>query len=196
MGTNIKKQKLIEKCKKDKYCIIVNKENRYLDCNQFCIIPIVSEYADERYAEKRTYRNWLRLKKYAEKNGFDIEVESGYRSKKIQQEIWDEVLEKKGLEHTKKYVAQPGHSEHQIGLAIDFCLKEGDKFFIEFEMDGSPVLEFIENNCYKFGFILRYKKGKEYITGYNNEPWHLRYVGKKLAKHLFDNDLTLEEFFI
>lgn len=131
----------------------------------------------------------------AKKDGLNIAVDSGYRSYDYQQNIWDYNKEKKGLEHTLKYVAPPGASEHQTGLAIDFgCYRDG-QFFDELK-DDDPELIWLRDNAHYYGFILRYPQGKEDITGYNFEPWHFRYVGPNLSRYLHENNLTLEEFYL
>ena len=86
--------------------------------------------------------------------------------------------------------AKPGHSEHQTGLAVDVegSNNDYDKF------ESSIEFNWMINNSYKYGFILRYPKGKENITGFKYEPWHYRYVGIELAKYLYKNNLTLEEY--
>ena len=102
--------------------------------------------------------------------------------------------EKYGLERTEKYVAPPGASEHQSGLAIDVsCFRDG--VFCDVLNDEDPEIVWLHQHCYEYGFILRYPKGKEDITGYAYERWHFRYVGKELAKTLHDNGLTLEEYY-
>lgn len=92
-------------------------------------------------------------------------------------------------------VALPGTSEHESGLAID-CGIVIDGEYIDELPENAPITKWIHENCYKYGFILRYPKGKEEITGYKYEPWHLRYVGPKLAKYLTENDLTLDEYYL
>ena len=100
-----------------------------------------------------------------------------------------------GLEHTKKFVAVPGYSEHQTGLAVDFLLYENNEFYEDQKMKGHKVLEVVRENAYKFGFIIRYPEGKESITGYGYEPWHLRYVDDvEIAKYIKENNLCLEEY--
>ena len=130
----------------------------------------------------------------AKKKGFNIIVDSGYRSYDYQQCIWNNSEEKYGIEHCRNYVAPPGASEHQAGLAIDVaCYRDG--VLVDVLKDTDPELIWLHKNCYKYGFILRYPKGKEDITGYAYEQWHFRYVGKKLSKILHDKDITLEEYY-
>ena len=176
------------------YDILVNKEKSCPDNLNLKIININSRYAPNRKAEEQTYLAFKKLQEHALKSGFDIDIESGYRSKEQQTEIFNECIKLKGIEHTKKYVAVPSYSEHQTGLALDICLKQNDIFLIEHDLPES-FNKFIENNVKDYGFIIRYPLGKERITGYNYEPWHIRYVGKELAIYLTDNNLTLEEYY-
>lgn len=179
----------------DLYTILVNKDNQCPDNLNFEIVDVNSLYMNDRYLEKEAFNMWKLFQEQAKKDGFHIEIESGYRSKELQQQIWDEIVLEKGLEHTKKYVAVPGYSEHQTGLALDICLEENGKYYCDTEFTDHKVVKYIADNAYRFGFIVRYPKGKEEITGYNYEPWHIRYVGLELAKELTDNNLTLEEYY-
>ena len=136
-----------------------------------------------------------KLLEAAKKEGYNIVVDSGYRSYEYQEKVWEQCIKDKGLEHTLKYVAKPGFSEHQTGLAIDFGCFRNNKYIDELD-ENDPEEIWLLNNAYHYGFILRYPLGKENITGYNFEPWHFRYVGPKLSKYLYENNLTLEEFYL
>lgn len=125
--------------------------------------------------------------------GLPIIVDSGYRSFKYQQVVLDALIKEKGDE-AFKLVALPGASEHQTGLAIDFAYYENGIYNDDVKENDKEAI-WLKNNAWKYGFILRYPKGKENVTGYNFEPWHFRFVGLKLAKYLFKNDLTLEEYY-
>ncbi len=119
---------------------------------------------------------------------------SAWRSRREQQEIWDDSLRENGPEFTRTYVALPGHSEHQTGLAIDLGAKQEQIDFIrpEFPCTG-PCRDFRERAA-EFGFILRYPQGKEDVTGIGHEPWHFRYVGTPHAIIIQKQDMTLEEY--
>lgn len=117
-------------------------------------------------------------------------IVSGFRSYNYQTMLYNRY--KKIDPNVDEYSAKPGHSEHQTGLAIDLVNTDSinsKKFKKEFE--------WLNKNAYKYGFILRYPKDKQSITGYKYEPWHYRYVGKSLAKALYNsgNWITLEEYF-
>ena len=129
----------------------------------------------------------------AQELGLPIIVDSGYRSFKYQQVVLDALIKEKGDE-AFKLVALPGASEHKTGLAIDFAYYENGIYNDDVKENDKEAI-WLKNNAWKYGFILRYPKGKENVTGYNFEPWHFRFVGLKLAKYLFKNDLTLEEYY-
>ena len=122
--------------------------------------------------------------------GLNLWNQSGYRSYSTQKVIYNNYVAQDGQAVADTYSARPGHSEHQTGLAFD--LNTIDDSFAKTD-EGI----WVSNNCYKYGFILRYPKGKESITGYMYESWHLRYVGVDLATKLYnDGDwITLEEYF-
>ena len=124
-----------------------------------------------------------------------IIVDSGYRSYEYQQVIYDENIKEYGIERTKKFVAIPGSSEHQTGLAIDVAVIRNGKYSDDIKKDD-PETKWLINNSYKYGFILRYPEGKEKITGYGFEPWHYRFVGVELATLLKKYDITLEEYYL
>ncbi|MCM1193152.1 MAG: M15 family metallopeptidase [Butyrivibrio sp.] len=119
---------------------------------------------------------------------------SGYRSLAEQQHIWEDSLRENGPDFTRKYVAVPGHSEHQTGLAVDLGLKQETIDFIRPDFPYTGVCRTFRKKAAKYGFILRYPFGKESITGISHEPWHFRYVGIPHAEIMEKNDLTLEEY--
>ena len=179
----------------DKYLILVNKNNKMVNDDDYIKVNCNSKYDDSCLMEEETYRQWLLLRKEVLSKGYIIDCESCYRSSEHQQRVWDEVEAEKGLEHTKKYVAVPGYSEHQSGLAVDFTLYENDKWFIDHDMKGHPIIDIVKEIAPKYGFIIRYPLGKEDITGYGWEPWHLRYVGNsEIAQYIMDNNICLEEY--
>ncbi len=129
------------------------------------------------------------------KEGYHIIIDSGYRSYEYQQVIWDKNVAENGLEHTLKYIMAPGASEHQSGLAIDIAyIRNG--VYTDDVTEDDPEYAWLINNAHLYGFILRYPKDKQEITGINFEPWHYRFVGQELARYLHDNNLTLEEYYI
>jgi len=119
---------------------------------------------------------------------------SGYRSPSEQAKIYNDSLIKNGADFTKKYVALPHHSEHQTGLAIDLALKQEQIDFIRpyFPYDG--ICQMFRNMAPMYGYIERYPKDKEAITGIAHEPWHFRYVGFPHSKIITEQNATLEEY--
>ena len=135
---------------------------------------------------------FMKLQEYARSAGYEFIICSGYRDYRYQQFIYAKNVREEGEEYASKYVALPGTSEHQTGFAIDISAFHNGEYSDDLT-EGE--IEWLKANAYKFGFILRYPLGKEEITGYNYEPWHYRYVGP-LAKELYDNNLTLEEYYL
>lgn len=123
----------------------------------------------------------------ASEEGLNLWVASGFRSYELQDSLYERYAARDGYAAADRYSARPGHSEHQTGLAFD--LNTIDSSF-EYTAEGAWVAE----NCYKYGFIIRYPKGKESVTGYMYEPWHLRYLGVDLATDVYNSGLCLEEY--
>ncbi|MGN1378812.1 MAG: M15 family metallopeptidase [Bacilli bacterium] len=147
------------------------------------------------YLNKEAYENFLEFREYGLYNGVNIIIDSGYRPYKYQQKILLYNLIKHGMD-AYKTVAIPGTSEHQTGLALDFALIINN-FYVEVLDDFYEEVKWVHENAYKFGFILRYPKGKEEITGFNYECWHLRYVGKEVSQIMHDEKIeTLEEYHV
>lgn len=119
---------------------------------------------------------------------------SGWRSREEQQRIWDDTMEKEGEAFTRQYVALPGCSEHQTGLAIDLGLAAPHIDFIRPDFPDTGVCGAFKEQAGKYGFILRYPAGKEHITGIAHEPWHFRYVGAPHGAIMTQLGLTLEEY--
>ncbi len=127
------------------------------------------------------------MRQAAAEDDINIYILSGYRSYETQKELYERYVSMYGKEEADRFSAQPGHSEHQTGLAID-CVNAGDSFI------GTDEAQWLEEHCYEYGFIIRYPQGKEHITGYKYEPWHIRYVGD-IAESIYYSGLTLEEYF-
>ena len=124
-----------------------------------------------------------------------IAAVSGYRSRSEQQAIWDETWAAEGPDFTNSYVARPGCSEHQTGLAIDLgLLGDGELDFIRPNFPEDGVAGDFRRAAADFGFILRYPAGKEAVTGIAHEPWHFRFVGVPHSRRMAQLGLTLEEY--
>ena len=131
----------------------------------------------------------------AKKAGFSLSFGSGYRSSKLQKQFYDGYVKSYGRAEADRISARPGHSEHQTGLSFDVEIT-GKKCHLEKCLADTPDGKWIAENAHIYGFIIRYPQGKEAITGYDFEPWHLRYVGKELSSELRKQNIsTLEEFF-
>ncbi len=123
----------------------------------------------------------------AENEGLDIYISSGFRSYEDQDRIYNNYASYDGYEAADTYSARPGHSEHQTGLAFDLNT-------IDDSFAYTPEGEWVKNNAHKYGFIIRYPEGKEHITGYMYESWHIRYLGVETATSVYESGLTLEEY--
>ena len=129
----------------------------------------------------------------AKKDNIVMKVSSAFRSKETQQYILNYAIAQKGLD-AYKTIAKAGHSEHQLGLAVDLS-GASIKFSSAVDLFGtSEEAAWLETNAYKYGYIRSYPKDKESITGYSYEPWHYRYVGVDYAKQIKDSGLTIKEF--
>lgn len=118
-------------------------------------------------------------------------VNSSYRSYKDQEEIYND-FKTVSLKYADSYAARPGHSEHQTALAIDITSLEHKQAE---EFNESEEYAWLKDNCHRFGFILRYPEGKEYLTGYSNESWHFRYVGIDAATTIHNENITFDEYY-
>lgn len=134
--------------------------------------------------------------KDAKKDGVNLKINTAYRDKEEQQDIYDRrikayknegMTDKEAIEKTNSEVQKPGYSEHETGLAIDFSNPSNPE-------DNEPMWEWLNANSYKYGFILRYPKDKIDITKVSNEEWHYRYVGKDIAKEMKNTGECLEEY--
>ena len=138
------------------------------------------------------YDKFLELWQAANEQGFYLMVTSSYRDYESQKEIYDYRVSTWGERKADETAARPGHSEHQTGLVIDMTSKTeplADSF------TDSKAYEWLKENAYKYGFIERYPEGKTYLTGYNPESWHWRYVGLEAAKTMHDEDITFDEYY-
>lgn len=130
----------------------------------------------------------------AKDSGHEIFACSGYRSYNTQNSLFQNYASSNGEEAANKYSARPGQSEHQTGLAMDLT-SQSVGLGLEDTFGDTPEGKWLDEHAHEYGFIIRYPKGKEDITLYNYEPWHVRYVGKELATYLYENNLTLDEFY-
>lgn len=131
---------------------------------------------------------FYQMQEDAKSEGLSLWIASGFRSYEAQERIYNNYVNREGQEIADTFSARAGFSEHQTGLAFDLNT-------ISDSFADTTEGVWVADNAHKYGFIIRYPKGKESITGYKYEPWHLRYVGVEFATELYDSDLTLEEYF-
>ncbi len=134
-----------------------------------------------------TAQAFAQLKADASVEGLSIYEGSGYRDYDFQVKCYESIVSAYGKEYADTYSARPGYSEHQTGYTID-CNTINDEF------GETEEGKWLADNCHKYGFIIRYPKGKENITGYAYESWHIRYVGVEHATAMYEQGLTLEEY--
>ena len=172
--------------------LLVNKNYPLRDNNVKGLVP-----ADVRFPNilmKRDVANVLQLIFEKISAGNSIVPVSGYRSLEEQTAIYDGSLKDNGEDFTRKYVALPNHSEHQTGLAIDLGLNEKEIDFIRPDFPYVGICNEFRKAAPDYGFIERYAKDKEEITGISHEPWHFRYVGYPHSKIMQENGFSLEEY--
>ena len=179
--------------------VLVNKSNRLPE--QFqpsdLIYPDIP-FTFEQKVEKRQMRSEAgaaieNLFAGAKQQGVYLLGVSAYRSHASQTALFNYYVKQDGYEEAITYSALPGTSEHETGLAIDVTGGNG-KCAAEDCFDGTKEAVWLQNHAAEYGFIIRYPKGKDKITGYQYEPWHLRYVGKTIAKEIMTRGITLEEY--
>lgn len=131
----------------------------------------------------------------ASADGVSMILVSGYRSWQLQCHLFEKRTREHGIEDTLRYLARPGFSEHQTGLAVDLSDATRPETKLEATFAGTAAGEWLAMHAHRFGFHLRYPEGGEPVTGYAWEPWHFRFVGARLATLLKDRGQTLEEYF-
>lgn len=155
------------------------------------LVSIDEKYAvDDTQAGSRIAVNaFIQMYKAAKKEGYGLVINSSYRSYEDQEETCDTYRELYGENYVKNYVAMPGFSEHQTGLSFDIGSTDTNVFA------DSDEYEWVQENAHKYGFIQRFPTKYESITGFRAEPWHYRYVGKKIATYIYENDISFEEYY-
>lgn len=148
-------------------------------------------YGDNKKLNKEAYDAFIDLAEDAKKEGYTILIVSSYRSYKDQEDVWKDYKASFGTRKADAYAARAGSSEHETGLAIDVAdyYDENDKF------EDTDSFKWMQANAHKYGYILRYPKGKENITGYSYEAWHYRYVGIETATKVYNEGITYDEYY-
>ena len=173
--------------------ILVNKYN-YLTEDY---VPENLQTVDKKYSSKTLQlvdyakEAFEELSEAASKENYTVLAMSSYRSYQYQYNLYNRYVNTDGIEAADTYSARPGYSEHQTGLAVD--VYNGKEDFTNFEK--TKEYNWMQDNAYKFGFILRFPKDKVLETGYQYESWHYIYVGKEIAKYIHDNNLCFEEYY-
>lgn len=170
----------------DGYLIICNKYHKLKD-NYVPDLVSLSGYGGGQM-ERVAAEHFKEMSNAAKKDGISIYNVSGYRSFSTQQGLYESYVSRDGKEKADTYSARAGTSEHQTGLATDINN-------VSSSFENTSAFKWLIKNSYKYGFILRYPKGKEYITGYMYEPWHYRYVGVDVAKIIYEKNITYEEYY-
>ena len=155
------------------------------------------ELSNGQKIDERIYPYLQEMFNAARAEGICPIVREGYRTEKEQQALYDEKVQayinegysrKRAEKTAKEWVALPGTSEHQLGIAVDI---NADKS----KCSNDEVYEWLAENAHEYGFILRYPQGKTEITGTSYEPWHYRYVGVEVANEIYERNICLEEYF-
>lgn len=181
------------------YMALVNKLNPLPDGWEEALetVHFTNTVGDDVEVEKKAYDAYLELKAELEKEGIYVDLDSARRSVADQERIMNDFIEKYGQDYAFKTVAKPGYSEHHTGLALDLYLIIDGKDIVENEdmVQYPEIWAKIHSKLANHGFILRYLEGREHLTGYGYEPWHIRYIDDvAVAKEIMEKDITLEEY--
>ena len=171
---------------------LVNKYNKLPeDAVYEDLVELEKPYSKDgkRRVRSIAYDPLIKMIDAAKEDNIKLTVVSGYRTNNEQKSLFNNSTKKNGLEHALLYSAKPGHSEHQLGLAVDL-----NSVYESFEK--TKEYEWLKENAYKYGFIERYPKGKEFITGYGYEPWHYRYLGIDVATKIYEDNISYEEYLV
>ncbi len=176
--------------------ILVNKYH-YLpdDFTPENIVSMNLQYAyDDNSVRDYVYDAFLEMYRAAKEEGYQLITNSSYRDYEWQETLYNNYKTSRGQAYADAYAARPGYSEHQTGLALDITCYNCEKNTFD-EFPDSEEYQWLLKNSYKYGFILRYPEGKEDITGYSFEAWHFRYVGKDMARKIYNSGLTFDEYY-
>jgi len=157
------------------------------------IDPIYSLYGETYKIElsEECFKAFLKMYNDAKDLGYGFKINSAYRSYEKQENLYNNYVKQDGKENADTYSARPGHSEHQTGYAFDIR----DYPYTNEDYSKTKSFTWVSENAYKYGFILRFPKDKEYITGYQYESWHYRYCGIECSTYIHNHDITFEEYY-
>ncbi len=176
-----------------KELMLVNKFN-YLDKTYVPenIVDVSVQYAyDDNEVPEFVYEKYLEMWNDANEDGLTLIMSSSYRDYQYQEELYNNYKNQNGTEWADSVAARAGYSEHQTGYALDIVTYNSTME----DFENSDEFKWLNENAYKYGFILRYPKDKEDITGYAYESWHYRYVGVEVASYIHENDITFDEYY-
>lgn len=182
------------------YEVLINKENK-IEADFYKNFELIEALNVENQIikiEKVTYQKYCELKERLVNENIELGILNSFRDFEEQEEILKEYIEIYGEEEAYKLAAIPGASEHHTGLAIDITIKMSNGEFAltnEELYDEEERFQIVHRHLKEYGFILRYHKGKEEITKYSYEPWHIRYIGEKIAKICDEKNIVLEEYY-
>lgn len=185
--------------KPDTIAVLVNKQNKLPDTYipkdlVYTKIPFIVAESERTELRKEAADAIEKLFLGAKEQGIHLLGVSAYRSHLSQVALFNSYVKRDGYEQARTYSALPGTSEHETGLSID--VTEGDGRCSASDCFGyTKEAKWLQEHAAEYGYIIRYPKGKESITGYKYEPWHLRYVGKSIAKEITARGITLEEYY-
>lgn len=174
-------------------CILVNKYISVPQDYKPNDLVVMEKYAKKNiYLVKEAYDSFIQMVEKAREAHLNIRAISAYRNVSYQENLYSSYYKNDSREIVDTYSARPGFSEHHTGLCVDLDnVNTGYEYF-----EYTDEYEWMLNNSYKYGFILRYPKNKENITGYMYESWHFRYVGVKAATYIHKNNITYDEYFV
>ncbi|MCI8647952.1 MAG: M15 family metallopeptidase [Firmicutes bacterium] len=180
------------------YLILVNKTHGIGKTHKPKDLKAAKPAASDRPEEyqklrKAAARAFYRLSKGAKKKDCVIKLTTGFRPYDYQKTLYKQYIQADGKKRAEQYSAKPGYSEHQSGLSADVSSPSVD-YELTRSYGKTKEGKWLAKNAHKYGFIIRYPKGREDITGYEYEPWHIRYVGTDAAKEIYEQGITLEEY--
>jgi len=173
------------------YLILVNKFNKLSNSYEPSDLVELGSYSTWGSIRKEVYDSFINMINSASKDGYTIRSVSPYRDYETQEWLYNNGVNNNGVEYALRSIAKPGFSEHQTGLAMD--LDNRTTNYQNFE--NTSEFSWMKNNAHKFGFILRYPKGKEFLTGFKYESWHYRYVGTEVATKIKELGITFDEYY-
>lgn len=181
------------------YWVVVNKQRPLATVGYEApdIVPVPVPYINEPFLRQAASDAAVQMfAAITAETGLELQAQSAYRSYAVQEEVYAGWVSSLGQEAADLTSARPGHSEHQTALAIDVNALPDQGCALEPCWGDTPHAAWIAENAHRFGFIVRYQDGQTAITGYEYEPYHLRYVGVELATEMYTTGVkTLEEFF-